>query len=77
VGKKTAERIVLELRGKLPAIGSEEAVARMERDRDVLDALVDLGYSCEDAKRALAGIEGGSLDIGARLRAALKVLKKK
>jgi len=76
VGKKTAERAVLELQGKLPAIQSEAAVARMEGDRDVEDALVGLGYARHDAKRVVAHIDKTIIDLESRLRAALKVLKK-
>jgi Holliday junction DNA helicase RuvA len=54
IGKKTAERIVLELKEKMgaslsvavPSSGDEHVVAR--------DALVELGYSLADAERALA-----------------------
>ncbi len=76
VGKKTAERVVLELKGKLPALRSEEAVARMEHDRDVEDALVGLGYARHDAKRVVGKIDKEITDIESRLRAALKVLRK-
>lgn len=76
VGKKTAERVVLELRGKLPTIQSEAAVARMEHDMDVEEALVGLGYARHDAKRVVAQIDREITDIEGRLRAALKVLKK-
>jgi len=76
VGKKTAERVVLELRGKLPALQSEAAVARMEHDMDVEEALVGLGYARHDAKRVVAQIDREITDIEGRLRAALKVLKK-
>lgn len=76
VGKKTAERVVLELRGKLPTIQSEAAVARMEHDMDVEEALVGLGYARHDAKRVVAQVDREITDIEGRLRAALKVLKK-
>lgn len=76
VGKKTAERVVLELRGKLPVLRSEEAVARMEHDMDVEEALVGLGYARHDAKRVVGKIDKNISDIESRLRAALKVLKK-
>ena len=76
VGKKTAERVVLELRGKLPAIQSEAAAARMEHDMDVEEALVGLGYARHDARRVVAQVDREITDIEGRLRAALKVLKK-
>jgi len=57
IGKKTAERMVLELRDKLPAKEAEssEAVAPVGGiSEDVISALVNLGYQRGDAERALA-----------------------
>ncbi len=76
VGRKTAERVVLELRGKLPSLGSEESVHRMEGDMDVEEALVGLGYLPGDAKRAVGSIPRELTGVEARLKAALKVIKK-
>ncbi|HEY1801387.1 MAG TPA: Holliday junction branch migration protein RuvA [Terriglobales bacterium] len=58
IGKKTAERMVLELRDKLPvkeAESSEAATAPGGISEDVISALVNLGYQRSDAERALAG----------------------
>jgi Holliday junction DNA helicase RuvA len=65
IGKKTAQRVVLELKEKLGSVvtGSENLVAR--------DALVELGYSVVDADRALAGVDP-NLGIEEQVRAALK-----
>jgi Holliday junction DNA helicase RuvA len=57
IGKKTAERMVLELRDKLPPAGVGEtptAPAMSAIDEDVLSALVNLGYQRPAAERALA-----------------------
>src|SRR5437879_3900796 len=58
IGKKTAERIVLELKEKL---GAEEAVpiggAPPARDLVARDALVELGWSLLEAEQALAGTD--------------------
>ena len=56
IGKKTAERMVLELRDKLDAFGiSAEAVAAASPvEEDVISALVNLGYQRSMAERALA-----------------------
>ena len=57
IGKKTAERMVLELRDKLPPIGGPEAPAipaMSAIEEDVLSALVNLGYQRQAAERALA-----------------------
>ena len=56
IGKKTAERMVLELRDKLPAIaGSPEVslAAASPLEEDVLSALVNLGYQRSAAEKAL------------------------
>ncbi len=74
VGRKTGERIILELRGKVLTSRSDELVERMEGDNDLLDTLIGLGYRREQAKAAIdrAGGEGEGLE--SRLKAALKIL---
>lgn len=56
IGRKTAERMVLELRDKLPTSGKEIAAvaAATPVEEDVLSALVNLGYSRPVAEKALA-----------------------
>ena len=54
VGKKTAERVVLELKEKL---GLEQVVPEGAPDLVARDALVELGYSALEAERALAGTD--------------------
>ena len=57
IGKKTAERMVLELRDKLPAAGpaTAPAVPAMNAiEEDVLSALMNLGYQRAAAEKALA-----------------------
>jgi holliday junction DNA helicase RuvA len=59
IGKKTAERLVLELRDKLPPAGVGEAPAAPVMtaiEEDVLSALVNLGYQRAAAERALASV---------------------
>ena len=58
IGKKTAERMVLELRDKLAPAGAEipTAPAMTAIEEDVLSALVNLGYQRPAAERALASI---------------------
>jgi holliday junction DNA helicase RuvA len=61
IGKKTANRIIFDLRGKLPEPTEEEIsgvpVARRSDDLDALEALQTLGYSSAEALDALARIE--------------------
>jgi Holliday junction DNA helicase RuvA len=58
IGKKTAERMVLELRDKLDAFGIPAAAAVSSPvEEDVVSALVNLGYQRPIAERALARVE--------------------
>ena len=71
IGRKTAERIVLELKEKLGA-GLVEAVAAPGDSHVVArDALVELGYTPADAERALADTDP-ELSAEERIRQALK-----
>ncbi len=56
VGKKTAERMVLELKEKMRELAAElpERVAPADHDQDVVSALVNLGYNARQAERAVA-----------------------
>jgi len=62
IGKKTAERMVLELRDKLPPAGSgSETIATLVSpvEEDVISALVNLGYQRAAADKALLAARGG------------------
>jgi holliday junction DNA helicase RuvA len=78
IGRKTAERMVLELRDKLPPVGTDQVHAipsLSATQEDVLSALVNLGYQRGMAEKALSSLEkNGSFD--AMFRAALAVIVK-
>jgi holliday junction DNA helicase RuvA len=81
VGKKTAERMVVELRDKLAAAESEGLPAGAAAGRggvsgDVVSALLNLGYDSRAAEAAVerAGRDGGAGNFEALLRAALHAL---
>src|SRR5579885_2771755 len=78
IGRKTAERMVLELRDKLPPTGTDQVQvipALSAVQEDVLSALVNLGYQRAIAEKAIASVEkNGSFD--ATFRAALGVIAK-
>ena len=78
IGKKTAERMVLELRDKLAVAGNEPAAVMPSfsaLQEDVLSALVNLGYQRAAAEKALGAVEkNGSFD--SMFRHALSVLSK-
>jgi Holliday junction DNA helicase RuvA len=69
IGRKTAERVVLELKEKVGL--AAPAVAGEPLDLTARDALVELGYSLLDAEAALAGVDA-SLPVEEQVRAALK-----
>lgn len=76
IGKKTAERLLLELKGKLaPELGAAPASIASEAQADVLQALVALGYSDKEAAAALKALPA---DVGVTdgIRMALKALSK-
>jgi Holliday junction DNA helicase RuvA len=58
VGKKTAERMVLELKDKMRELAAElpETPAAIPADQDVVSALVNLGYKSSLAERAVADV---------------------
>jgi Holliday junction DNA helicase RuvA len=81
IGKKTAERMVLELRDKVPEAGAaaSPAVSTMSAvEEDVLSALVNLGYQRVPAEKALAAVvkNGKSGSFDAMFREALAALSK-
>ncbi len=76
VGKKTAEKLIVELQNKVTAVAGDEdgdAVA----GQDALEALTSLGYSVTQAREALKLVPADVAEVGARIRAALKTLGKK
>ena len=76
VGKKTAERVVLELKGKLTFADTGATITRMEGDAELEETLVSLGYSKQQAKSALAKIDPKIRDFNDRLKAVLRDYKK-
>jgi holliday junction DNA helicase RuvA len=71
IGKKTAARLLLELKGKL----GEVSVVSGEKASDVLNALLALGYSEKEALGAVKGLAPG-IAVAEGIRAALKTLAK-
>jgi len=77
IGKKTAERMVLELRDKLPVptTGSAPAIPMLSAvEEDVLSALVNLGYQRASAEKALAAASKGSQSFDVIFRESLAAL---
>lgn len=72
VGRKTAERVVLELKGKLTFADTSATIGKMESDVDLEETLVSLGYSKAQARTAISKIDPSIKVFNERLKAALK-----
>src|SRR3990167_3899174 len=73
IGKKNAEKIVLELKDKLKMTKEDRGV-NMRSEGDALEALVSLGYSERDVREALKRVPKEIEGASERVKAALKVL---
>jgi Holliday junction DNA helicase RuvA len=75
IGKKTAERMILDLKDKIgflsPVLGESSAVRGEE-----VEALVALGYSLQEAREALSKVGKDIKESGARIKEALKNIRK-
>ncbi|MDA0977588.1 MAG: Holliday junction branch migration protein RuvA [Proteobacteria bacterium] len=80
VGKKTAERLIIEMRDKVEAFGIPETAESgvLSRSRDVAgdaeSALIGLGYRPQEASAAIARIAEPAEDVETLIRQALKEL---
>jgi Holliday junction DNA helicase RuvA len=70
IGKKTAEKIVIELRDKMT---EEKGGAHLQGELDALEALKSLGYSQNEAREALKKVTENA-DTNTKIREALKIL---
>ncbi len=77
IGKKTAERLLLELRDKLDVdnIGADNSIAASSSDSDILNALLSLGYNDREANWAIKQIPADA-NVSNGIRQALKLLSK-
>ena len=78
VGKKTAERMILELRGKLTVSGSLKddllhATASVDNSEDVVSTLLALGYNEKESRLAVKGL-AADVDVSEGVKLALKNL---
>lgn len=71
IGKKSAERIVVELKDKVLGVASSVAVGASGDDAEVIEALMALGYTAAESRKALAGSKGENTKerLGEALRA--------
>jgi len=76
IGRKTAEKIVLELKDKLAGKGVTIEAPELTEEADALEALMQLGYSQREAREALANVPQEVKSVERRIREALKRLGK-
>lgn len=74
IGKKTAERVILELRNKM--VGPVAGIKGLVSDQEAVEALVGLGYTQAQARQALDQVPGQVKTIESRVKEALKILGK-
>lgn len=74
IGKKTAERLLLELRDRLPGAGGAGAEVPEEPRAEAVAALAALGFSPNEAQRRVAAVDAAGLDSEAIVRAALRAV---
>lgn len=73
IGKKTAERVVVDLRDKLEMVTTE---GKGTGNDDVVEALVGLGYSRAEARKAVSAVADQNTEAEELLKAALQQLAK-
>ncbi len=74
VGRKTAQRIILELKEKIHAAGLAAGGGGLGTDSDVVAALESLGYTLTEARRAASAVAGSDAGLDTRIKAALQEL---
>ena len=76
IGKRTAERLILDLREKLAEFGGGSVLVKPSSDdmADAESALIQLGFKPQEAARALAGIADSGADVEVLIKQALKAL---
>ncbi len=74
IGRKTAERLVMELKGKVSVADAGEVLAVSAADSEALAALTALGYSVMEAQRALAATAGDAQRVEDKVLNALRYL---
>lgn len=75
IGSKTAERLLLELKGKLAEVAPTNAITNTDARSDILNALLALGYNDREAGAALKQVPADATTADG-IRMALKLLSK-
>ena len=75
IGKKTAERIIVELRDKIGRL-DDSANALFKDEQDVVEALMSLGYSPAESREVVRKLPENIIGVNNRIKEALKMLGK-
>ena len=76
IGTKIAQKIILELKDKIVKLGFEAGEAATLEDYEVIDALIGLGYTPNQARRAVRNLPKDVKGVEKRIKEALKTLGK-
>ncbi|MDR2108011.1 MAG: Holliday junction branch migration protein RuvA [Coriobacteriales bacterium] len=77
IGKKTAQRVIVELKGAFEqAIAEAGRAVPLQSNREVTEALLTMGFTTQEATLAVKGYDGDPADSNGLLRYALKRLGK-
>jgi holliday junction DNA helicase RuvA len=76
LGTKNAQKIIIELRGKLGSIGSFDILSESGETKEVFDALLAFGFKEYEAKEALKHLKDFEGNVEAKIKQALKYLGK-
>ena len=75
IGKKTAEKIIIELRDKLQNYKNDsDALSSLRDESDIIEALKSLGFSQNEAREALSQVLPTTIGTNARIKEALRLL---
>jgi len=75
IGKKTAEKIIIELRDKLKNYKDNSTITSSLRDEnDILEALKSLGYNQNEARNALSQVADTTIGTNKRIKEVLQIL---
>ncbi len=77
IGRKTADKIILELKDKVFSLENEGDQSALKEEGDTLEALKSLGYSLREAREALRQVPESAVTTSEKIKSALRFLNKK
>lgn len=77
LGKKNAQKLIIELRPKLGSLGELDLTEELGETKEIIDALKTFGFSANESREALKSLKDGEASTSDKIRQALKYLGKK